>query len=162
MPKKSEKIKLLLEIYDQAYDHIAWHGTNLRGSLKGLKLQELLYRPQPKRHNIWEITLHCAYWKYVVLRKLVGGKKGEFPRKPSNFPKIPNNPTLKDWKADLALLEEYHLKLRDEIENFPESKLYKTPEGSKVSYIKTIYGISSHDLYHAGQIQLLKRMVRTK
>lgn len=160
--KKSEKINLLLEIYDQSFDTIAWHGTNLKGSLKGLKLQELLYRPQPKRHNIWEITVHCAYWKYVVLRKLIGGKKGDFPRKPSNFPKIPENPTMKDWKTDLKLLEEYHIKLRDVIANFPESKLYKTPKGSKVSFIKTIYGISSHDLYHAGQIQLLKRMVRTK
>ena len=63
MPKLSEQIKLLLEIYDQAYDQRAWHGTNLRGSLKGLKLSELLHRPQTKRHNIWEITLHCAYWK---------------------------------------------------------------------------------------------------
>ncbi len=160
MPKLSPEIKLLLEIYDQAYDHVAWHGTNLRGSLKGLKLPELLHRPQGKRHNIWEITLHCAYWKYVVLRKLVGGKKGEFPRKPSDFPKLPESPTLKDWKEDVALLEEYHLKLRIAIEQFPQSKLYKCPKNSKVKYIQTLYGISSHDVYHAGQIQLIKRMIR--
>ncbi len=74
----SDKIKLLLEVYDQAFDHIAWHGTNLRGSIKGLKLPELLWRPQPKRHNSWEIVLHCAYWKYVVWRRLTQeGKKGD-------------------------------------------------------------------------------------
>ncbi len=162
MPKQSEQNKLLLEIYDQGYNNPAWHGTNLRGSLKGLKLHELLKRPQSKQHNIWEITLHCAYWKYVVLRRLVDGKKGEFPRKPSNFPKIPNAPTLKDWEIDLALLEDYHLKLRTAIEQFSNSKLYKLPKGSKVSYIQTIYGISSHDIYHAGQIQLLKRYIRSK
>lgn len=154
------QIKLLLEVYDQAYDHIAWHGTNLRGSLKGLKINELLYRPQPKRHNIWEIALHCAYWKYVVLRRMIGGKKGDFPRKPSNFPRLPKEPTLALWKEDLALLEDIHQKLREAIEIFPESKLYKTPENSKVSFIATIYGAASHDLYHAGQIQLLKRMAR--
>lgn len=162
MSKPTEQTKLLLEIYDQVYDHVAWHGTNLRGSLKGLKLQELLYRPQKKRHNIWEITLHCAYWKYVVLRRLVGGKKGDFPRKPSDFPKLPENPTFKDWKNDIALLEDYHQKLREAIKQFPESKLNKSPKNSKVSYIQTIYGISSHDLYHAGQIQLVKRMIRSK
>ncbi len=161
MLKKSEKINLLLEIYDQSYDHTAWHGTNLRGSLKGLKLPELLYRPQGKRHNIWEISLHCAYWKYVVLRRLVGGKKGEFPRKPSDFPKLPKNPILNDWKIDLSLLEDYHFRLRNAIKQFPESKLNKNPKNSKVSYIQTIYGISSHDLYHAGQIQLLKRIIRS-
>lgn len=157
-----KQIKVLLEMYDQGYDHRAWHGTNLKGSLKGLKLAELLFRPQPKRHNIWEITLHCAYWKYIVLRRMTGGEKGSFERKPSNFPKIPKEPTLKLWKDDLLLLEEYHFKLRHAIENFPVTKLYKRPETSEVSNIQTIYGIASHDLYHAGQIQLLKRMYRKK
>ncbi len=162
MAKQSEQIKLLLEIYDQAYNKSAWHGTNLRGTLKSLKLTELLYRPQHNRHNIWEIALHCAYWKYVVLRRLVDGKKGEFPRKPSDFPKLPNKPTLKDWKNDLALLDNYYIRLRNAIEQFPNSKLYKSPKNSKVRYINTIYGISSHDLYHSGQVQLLKRMIRSK
>lgn len=159
---KNNRIDLLIEIYDQGYNKRAWHGTNLSGSLKGLKLPELLYRPHPKRHNIWEITLHCAYWKYVVLRRIVAGEKGSFPRKPSNFPALPNDKTLKNWKVDLDLLDEYHFKLRDVMAAFPESKLYKAPKNSKVSYIQTLYGISSHDLYHAGQIQLLKKMSRQK
>ncbi len=162
---KKEKIStnvLLIEIYDQAYDVRAWHGANLSGSLKGLKLDELLWLPQPKRHNIWEIALHCAYWKYVVYRKLTGGKKGTFPRKPSDWPTTPKSPTIKDWQQDLDLLNEQHLLLRQAIMDFSEKKLYRCPPKSKVNYISNIYGASSHDLYHAGQIQLLKRMYRGK
>jgi hypothetical protein len=50
------KIDVLLQTYDQAYNIEAWHGTNLRGSVRGLSLKELLWRPKPKRHNIWEIA----------------------------------------------------------------------------------------------------------
>lgn len=159
----SQNIKLLLEVYDQAFDHTAWHGTNLRGSIKGLKLSELLWRPQQKRHDSWEIALHCAYWKYVVWRRLTGkGKRGDFPRRPSDWPKHSQKPNNNEWQSDLELLLNYHNILRTAIAEFPDDKLYNCPKGSKVIYIQTIYGIASHDLYHAGQIQLIKRMLRSK
>jgi hypothetical protein len=159
----SDQIRLLLEVYDQAFDHTAWHGTNLRGSIKGLKLPELSWRPQSKRHDSWEIILHCAYWKYVVWRRLTQkGKRGDFPRNPSDWPCHSKKPNNKEWQSDLELLVHYHELLRDAIFDFPENKLYRCPKGSKVNYIQTIYGVASHDLYHAGQIQLIKRMVRNE
>jgi hypothetical protein len=160
-PKKlNPKIDVLLQTFDQAYSREAWHGPNLRGSIRGLSLKELLWRPKPKRHNIWEIALHCAYWKYAVWRRITDAQKGLFPRDRSDWPKIPVKPDMKKWKADLALLEEWHKALRHEIANFPPSKLDSRPKSSRVCFIRTIYGIASHDLYHAGQIQLLKRLQR--
>ena len=162
MARLSPRIGMIIEMYDQAYNLRAWHGSNLIGSLKGVKIPELIWRPNPNRHNIWEIALHCAYWKYVVLRRTVGGKNGEFPRKPSDWPTPPAEPNLKNWRDDLGLLGEYHMKLREAIRAFPESKLGRSPKESKVSYAQTFYGVASHDIYHAGQIQLLKRMQRGK
>lgn len=158
--KLDPRIDVLIQTYDQAYDRRAWHGTNLRGSLRGLKLEQLLWRPAPGRHNIWEITLHCAYWKYVVWRKLTNSDKGKFPRKPSDWPRLPEQPNVELWKADLALLEEIHGDLRDAILAFPPEKLSGKPVKSKVPFIDHIYGASSHDLYHAGQIQLVKRLMK--
>ncbi len=152
------RIALLIEILDQAFEKQAWHGTNLRGSIRGLLVKQLLWRPSLKRHNIWENILHTAYWKYAVHRRLTGGEKGSFPRSPSDWPRIPDRPDSKAWKLDLALLTDQHKLLRQAIIDFPPSKLYSTLPKSKVKYIHLIYGISSHDLYHAGQIQLLKRM----
>lgn len=157
--KKTDlRIALLIEILDQAFDKQAWHGTNLRGSVRGLSIKQLLWRPSPKRHNIWENVLHTAYWKYAVWRRLTGGEKGSFPRSPSDWPRIPDRLDSKAWKLDLALLTDQHKLLRQAIIDFPPSKLYSALPKSKAKYVHLIYGISSHDLYHAGQIQLLKRM----
>ncbi len=156
--KTDPRIALLIEILDQAFDRQAWHGTNLRGSVRGLSVKQLLWRPSPKRHNIWEIILHTAYWKYAVHRRLTGGEKGSFPRSPSDWPRIPDRPDSKAWKLDLALLTDQHKLLRRAIIDFPPSKLNTPLPKSKAKYIQLVYGISSHDLYHAGQIQLLKRM----
>jgi hypothetical protein len=53
-------INVLLANLDEAYERKAWHGPNLRGSLRGLSLDEVKWRPAEGRHNIWELTLHAA------------------------------------------------------------------------------------------------------
>lgn len=157
---RSSEITSLLSIVDQAFDHTSWHGTNLRGSIKLVKAKNAAWRPAPIRHNIWEIVVHAAYWKYVVRRRLLSEPKGSFPLKGSNWFKRPleSNKTDVAWKEDVALLIETHRTLREAIEKFPLRELYNTPHGSKVSNFAVISGIAAHDLYHAGQIQLLKRL----
>ena len=76
---------LLLSLLDEAYSKKTWHGPNLRQSLKGVSAKQAARRPGRDRHNIWEIALHAAYWKYAVRRKLEGGKRGAFVLKGSNF-----------------------------------------------------------------------------
>src|SRR2546426_1112611 len=79
MPRDA-RINLLLQVYDQAFDHKAWHGTPLWGSLRGLRPQGALWRPGRGRHNIWEVVLHTAYWKYIVRRRLARDATLSFPR----------------------------------------------------------------------------------
>ena len=149
---------LLLDALDMAFEKKAWHGPNLKGSLRGLKVNQLLWRPKPKRHNIWEIATHAAYWKYTVYRWLTNTKRGSFPLTPSNWPRLPENPDIKNWKKDFLLLKEQHVKLVDAVKAFPSSKLNNRIKGTPWTYSKLIYGVASHDIYHAGQIQLLKRL----
>lgn len=156
------KCRLLVDILDQAFDRPAWHGTNLRGSLRRPKLADLLWRPTKERHNIWEVALHTAYWKYIIWRKLTGAPKGSFPRSPSDWPNIPVAATNNEWKRDLTLLDEQHSRLRQAVLQFTDSKLARKVPGSKYRYDQLIYGVASHDLYHAGQIQLLKRLMPFK
>ena len=148
----------LLQIINETYDQRAWHGTNLRGSIRGLAVEQASWRPSPARHNIWEVVVHCAYWKYIVRRRILGGKKGSFPLKGSNWFKRPVDQTDAAWRADIHLLEETHQTLRDAIAGLKSSDLKKKPFGSKWTNLQIISGIASHDLYHAGQIQLLKRL----
>ena len=154
------EIALLLHDLDQAYDHKSWHGTNLRSSLVRVTPEEASFRPCPRRHNIWELAVHAAYWKYVVRRKILGEKRGSFPLKGSNWfprPSEETGPALAAWKADLALLDEVHRSLRAAVAGF-DSELLPRKQGSKYTYLDLIAGVAAHDLYHAGQIQLLKRL----
>ncbi len=152
------RIALLLRTVDQSYDRKSWHGTTLRGSLRGLTAEEAAWRPDPDRHNIWELAVHAAYWKYSVTRRIVGAGRGSFPLKGSNWFPRTDAPDEKAWKADLYLLGRMHRELRDAVAGLPEEDLDRVPEGSKFSFSDLIVGASFHDIYHAGQIQLLKRL----
>jgi hypothetical protein len=154
-----ERIGLLLEILDQAFDRKGWHGTTLRGSLRGIIPEQALWRPAPGRHNIWELTVHAAYWKYAVRRRLVGDAMGSFARKPSNWPSIPAKPDGKAWKLDVRLLESEHRLLRDAVRTLPPARLEeRSPQGVWTN-AEEIHGIAAHDLYHTGQIQLIKKLM---
>ena len=153
---------ILLMLIDQAFDHRAWHGTNLRGSIKGMRAEDAAWRPRPDRHNVWETVVHVAYWKYVVRRRLLSEARGSFALKGSNWftRAVGDAPASGEaaWKRDVALLMETHRTLREAIEQLSPEEIHHTPDKSKVSNLELITGIASHDLYHAGQIQLLKRL----
>ena len=151
----------VLFLIDQSYDKKAWHGTNLRGSVRGLSARQAAWRPSPHRHNIWEIVVHCAYWKYIVRRRLLGEKKGSFPLKGSNWFHRPTALTEREWRRDIELLETSHARLREAVAGLKASDLPLVPSSSKVSNAAILIGIASHDVYHAGQIQLLKRLSRS-
>jgi uncharacterized damage-inducible protein DinB len=155
---------LLLRILDEAYEKQAWHGPNLKGSLRGLTAREAAWRPFSRRHSIWEVAVHAAYWKYAVRRRLTNEKRGSFPLKGSNWFPIKfsgarvTRKAERLWREHLALLEETHRSLRRAIAGLNSSLLRRKSRGSKHTVARLIYGIAAHDTYHAGQIQLLKRL----
>jgi uncharacterized damage-inducible protein DinB len=150
---------LLLDIVDRAYNRRSWHGTNLRGSIRGLTSRQASSRPARGRHNIWEIVVHAAYWKYVVRRRLTGEPRGSFPLNGSNW-FARGVASEAAWKEDIALLDKTHRALRSAIETFPEKDWKRPSTGSSVTNLELVAGIAAHDLYHAGQIQLIKRLLR--
>ena len=156
--REFREVQLLLSILDQAYDHRSWHGTNLRGSIRGVSVRRAAWRPGPNRHNIREIVVHAAYWKYAVWRRLTGQRRGSFPLKGSNWFRSPERATEREWLADRAMLNQTHRSLREAVANLSPEELSRKPKGSTVTRAFLISGIAAHDLYHAGQIQLLKKL----
>jgi hypothetical protein len=155
----SPRVTLLLEALDRGYDHKSWHGPVLRGSLRGVTAAQAAWRPAPGRHNIWELAVHAAYWKYAILRRLRRELRGSFPLKGSNwFPRPQAEADEAAWKGDLRLLADMHRELRRAVEGISDDALDQVPEGSKTRLGDLILGGSFHDIYHAGQIQLLKRL----
>jgi hypothetical protein len=155
-----ERVRLLLEVFDQAYTAPSWHGTPLKGSIRGIAAPQALWRLAPGRHSIWELVLHTAYWKCMVRRRLARDPEISLPREGANFPALPERPNESAWKRDRALLDEQHRLLRRVIAGLDPAQLGRRGWRSKWPVKAEIYGIASHDLYHAGQIQILKRLMR--
>lgn len=151
MKRSIPEITLLLEILDQGYEKSAWHGPNLKQSLRGVTARRAVWRPGSGRHNIWEYALHAAYWKYAVRRRLDGGPRGSFTLPGSNWFASPAAPTEKAWKETRSLLESEHHKLRAAVAELGSGAGRRIP-------MRMIFGVAFHDVYHAGQIRMLRRL----
>ena len=147
--------ELLLSALDEAFDRKSWHGPNLRGALRGLSAEQAAWRPGPERHNIWEVAVHAAYWKYVARRRITGEKRGGFPLRGSNWFQRPEHMSEQAWSGDLGLLVDEHRKMRETVAGLTPAVLRGAHGRGRLRLIR---GVAAHDLYHAGQIQLLKRL----
>ena len=152
-------IQILLALVDEAFDHKAWHGPTLLGSLRRVTPVQAEWRPARRRHTIREITVHAAYWKYAVRRRLTGERRGSFAFAGSNwFDPVPGAA----WRDDVRLLVNEHTALRAAIARVPARSLDRPVDARGQTAAFTIRGIAAHDLYHAGQIQLLKALQKER
>ena len=141
-----------------------WHGgATVLGALRGLSPQLAAWKPHPDRHSIWELALHIAYWNYAVRRRITGETKGGFPRSPANWPVIPHERTPEAWKKDRRIVKECHDLLVEAMKRLDVDRLDDLAGGEgRTTYADLITGIVLHDTYHAGQIQMLKRLARSQ
>ncbi len=154
----SRRTDTLVAGLDETFRGPAWHGPTLLGALRGVTPDEAVWRPQPDRHCIWDLLVHAAYWKYTARRRLEGGKRGSFAHKGSNFFPLPEPADAAAWRADLDLLHAEHGRLREVVGNLREADLDRKAARGRWTVADTIRGVALHDIYHAGQIQLLKRL----
>jgi hypothetical protein len=139
----------LLELLDLAFDKRSWHGANLMSAIRGVHAEQAR-KSILGRKTIWEQLLHAAYWKSVVIAKISGAKAWE--RKGSNWVKMPSPGNEKKWKADVEMVRALQRRLRVVVEQ----------RGKQLSQKEAwlVQGAAFHDIYHAGQIKLLRRIMK--
>jgi hypothetical protein len=141
----------------------AWHGGPTPvGAVRGVPVAMARWRPGPERHTIWELALHSAYWMYAVRRRMLGLASAGFSRSPANWPAMPAPATEAAWAADRSLLATEHRLLVEAIEDFPAALLSRPSGRKRWTWGDLLIGIAMHDAYHAGQIQMLKRLWGTR
>jgi hypothetical protein len=150
----------IFKLIHGAFDARSWHGTTLRGSLRGLTASDAVWRPGGGRRNIWELAEHCAYWKYSVRRRLTGIKRGSYPLPGHDWFPTPSPASTVLWKQTVARLGDEHRALREVVSRLPPAALAR--RSGSTSTAALMRGVAAHDLYHAGQIQLIKRLRRSK
>ena len=140
----------------RAYDGNAWHGPSVREVLNGVTAQQAHARPLANAHSIWELTQHIAVWEDVGRRRLEGDRAQIAISSPEDWPPA-DNISEAAWEQAKAALDRGHRALVEAVARVPESRLDEPIfEGMSTVYV-TLNGVIQHDLYHAGQIAMLKK-----
>jgi len=139
-----------------------WYGgATALGCLRGVGHAEAAWKPYEDRHSIWELVLHVAYWKYAVRRRLDESvPRGAFPRSPANWPRVPDRPGEREWEEDRALLRAEHEALVCAARSLAPDRIDRRDAKGQYRALDLVFGVATHDIYHTGQIQLMKRLFR--
>jgi uncharacterized damage-inducible protein DinB len=150
------EIDRILDQLKRAFEGHAWHGPSVREVLAGVTAEQAHARPLPNAHNIWELVRHIAVWEDVGRRRLEGDRAQIEISSPEDWPP-PEDTSEAAWAEALAALERGHEALVETVKRVPESRLNEpVGEGMSTLYV-TLHGVIQHDLYHAGQIAILKK-----
>ena len=139
----------------RSFDGDAWHGPAVREALDGIDANRAAAHPVAGAHSVWELVLHLGATYRVVLRRLAGESAQLTPDE--DWERVPE-PTEANWRATIDRLAALNRELREAVRIFPVERLDQ-PLVPNPTYtaITQFIGITQHDLYHAGQIVLLKR-----
>ncbi len=146
------------QIADQlrrAYEGEAWHGPSLKEILAGVTAAQAAARPLGAAHSIWEIVHHVAAWEAIVLRR-IGGEVVKNVSTEVDWPPV-RETSEAAWQGTLKALESGNRRLREAIAQMTDEQLRARVPGKESSFYGELHGIVQHDLYHAGQIALLKK-----
>jgi hypothetical protein len=152
-----QSVHRLLKLLEEGYRAPAWHGPNLVQALRGVTADEALWRPTKERHNIWELAIHCAYWKYTVRRRTLRASGLHFPLSGSNWFRRDRG-TEKEWKSALRILRDEHHALLATVLQPPADAITRRRAAVECMW----QGAALHDVYHAGQIVMLKKIARER
>jgi len=149
--RETERIKDQLR---RAYEGSAWHGPSLKELVADITAEKASARPLASAHSIWEIVLHIAAWDEAARRRLTGDR-AELSTE-EDWPPVTDTSEAA-WREALALLERNNQGLREALDNVDDPRLTEPIVEGKASVYVTLHGVIQHDLYHAGQIALLKK-----
>ena len=138
-----------------AFQGDAWHGPSLLELLSDVDTATAASHPLPEVHSIWELVLHVAAWDEAVNRRLVAGKAVTL-NAAQNFPPVKDK-TKAAWKKAVAHLKKTHSNLVKTVSALPDSRLQERVPGKNYSVYFMLHGVTQHELYHAGQIAILKK-----
>ena len=158
---------ILRDALNEAYAGPAWHGPSVRAALRGVRADEALARPAGVHNSIWELALHLAYGRHLVIGRIAAaggrGAADDLPAFPHRlrapwWPVLPSETDERAWRATLALLDASHRRLLDAVAGMTPAVLRTRRRGRRHTIAQEVLGVALHDAYHAGQIRLVRVM----
>jgi len=153
------EIERILDQLKRAYEGNAWHGPSVLEVLAGVTAAQAHARPLANGHTIYELVRHIAVWEDVGRRRLQGDPADVEISSPDDWPP-PDDTSEAAWEGAKAALDRGHRALAEAISKVPESRVNEPVYEGKSSVYVTLHGVIHHDLYHAGQIAMLKKALK--
>jgi hypothetical protein len=157
----TERDRLVDQLEREVYGQ-PWHGPSLRSILEGLTAEQAAHKPSPNAHSIWEILIHMTGWKREVIRRAQGHAAGEPAA--GDWPEVGEVSSTR-WRA---VQDDYFRAQKDIVDlvrGLSDAQLDTKVKGDTAAFIgagisvrATLYGILQHDVYHSGQIAILKKL----
>jgi len=143
----------------RAFYGSAWHGPSVLELLEEVDAATAAAKPVRNVHSIWELVLHIAVWDNAARRRIMGVKTQ--PEGKQNFPPAPQNGKATNtaaWRKAVTELKRTHDKLVRTVAALPDSQLRGRVPGKRYNIAFMLHGVVQHELYHAGQIAILKKV----
>jgi len=149
------EIKRINDQLKRAFEGKAWHGPSVCEVLAGVTAEQAAEHPIPATHSIWELTLHIATWERVGRRRIQEATPIDVSDE-EDWPAVEDT-SDEAWSTALDELRRNHEALRAAIRELDEARLEEIVPGTQYTVYFLLHGVIQHDLYHAGQIALLKK-----
>jgi hypothetical protein len=140
----------------------AWYGDSVKKILDGVTSEQALSHPIPSAHSIWELVHHVDAWCKFANEAVQGVSIPGWPDMPQeqDFPPVIDRDD-QAWQRAIRSLFANHLKLVGAINGFGDSRLEMTVPGRPYKFYRLFQSAKQHAVYHAGQIALLKKALRS-
>jgi len=149
------EIERIADQLKRSHEGVAWHGPSLRELLQGVTAEQAA-RKTGEAHSIWELVLHIAAWELAGAR-MVRGEVVEDLTPDQDWPAV-GEPSDLRWSETIDKLESAHSELAEAIRQCAPERLSETAPGKKYSIYVLLHGVVQHNLYHAGQIAILRKL----
>lgn len=154
------EVKKIRSKLEEIYFGPAWHGPAIKELLKGVTAKKALVKPVKGVHSIWELVLHLTTWTEVTVKRVRGEKVSQISSE-KDWPAYADG-TEKGWKKTLQTLDLQQKKLLQYLAKTKDSRLPEKVKKSGSRLDTLLYGTINHEMYHAGQIGVLKKLIENK
>jgi uncharacterized damage-inducible protein DinB len=148
------EIDRIVDQMDRAMNGEAWHGPHLEELLKDVSAQQASAHPVEGAHSIWELVNHIAAWNVILAQRAAGTAVVVTPEQ--DWPPVTDT-SAESWKRSLGKMREARARWRGAVEKLGDAQLGNIVPGQDHSVYAMLHGGVQHDLYHAGQIAVLKK-----
>ncbi len=161
MAKKTSELSRIAAELERAYSGDAWHGPNMSVTLKGVRAFSANVRPIPTAHSIWELVRHLTAWNDIVRRRFLGELVKVSPEQ--DWPPVEDT-SPEAWERDIAALHKSVQTFIADIKNAGRKPncdviLKKKVRGKTHNVYVMLHGAVQHNLYHTGQIAILRKAI---